>query len=118
DSGYPFRALCGTGVAWKVLQALLRARGRSDEPLRWFLDLVALATIADLVPLQDENRVLTYYGLRLLAQTRNVGLRALLRTSGLDARAVITAGQVSHVLAPRINRSEERRVGKECRSRW
>lgn len=103
DSGYPFRALCGTGVAWKVLQALLRARGRSDEPLRWFLDLVALATIADLVPLQDENRVLTYYGLRLLAQTRNVGLRALLRTSGLDARAVITAGQVSHVLAPRIN---------------
>ncbi|HEU5209997.1 MAG TPA: single-stranded-DNA-specific exonuclease RecJ [Longimicrobiales bacterium] len=103
DSSYPFRALCGTGVAWKVLQALLRSRGQDAEPLRWYLDLVALATIADLVPLRDENRVLTHYGLRLLPQTRNTGLRALLRSSGLDSRPVVAAGQVSHVLAPRIN---------------
>src|SRR5690606_10350471 len=60
-------------------------------------------TIADLVPLHDENRVLAYYGLRLLPQTRNPGLRALLRTTRLDDRPVIAAGQVSHVLAPRIN---------------
>jgi len=103
DSAYPFGALCGTGVAWKVLQALLRSRGEDDEPLRWYLDLVALATIADLVPLRDENRVLTHYGLRLLPQTRNAGLRALLRSSGLDGKEALTAGQVSHVLAPRIN---------------
>lgn len=103
DSAYPFRGLCGTGVAWKVLSALLRARGADEEPLRWYLDLVALATIADLVPLQDENRVLTYYGLRLLSQSRNPGLRALLRSSGLDRNPTVTAGQVGHVLAPRIN---------------
>jgi single-stranded-DNA-specific exonuclease len=55
------------------------------------------------VPLIDENRVFVHYGLRLLAQTRNAGLRALLRSTGLDARTAIAAGQVSHVLAPRIN---------------
>lgn len=103
DSAYPFRALCGTAVAWKVAQALVRARGADEEALRWQLDLVALATIADLVPLHDENRVLAHYGLRLLPQTRNPGLRALLRTTRLDERPVIGAGQVSHVLAPRIN---------------
>lgn len=86
-----------------MLQALLRSRNVSDEPLRWYLDLVALATIADLVPLRDENRVFTHFGLRLLTQTRNPGLRALLRSSGLDTKRTIAAGQVSHVLAPRIN---------------
>ena len=103
DCTYPFRSLCGTGVAFKVCQALLRARAADEEPLRWLLDLVALATVADLVPLAGENRVLAHYGLRVLAQTRNPGLRALLRSAGLDGRHVIGAGQVSHVLAPRIN---------------
>ncbi|MGH7445599.1 MAG: single-stranded-DNA-specific exonuclease RecJ, partial [Longimicrobiales bacterium] len=103
DCTYPYEALCGTGVAFKVCQALVRARGADDEPLRWYLDLVAMATIADLVPLTGENRVLVHYGLRLLPQTRNPGLRALLRSTGLDARPTIAAGQVSHVLAPRIN---------------
>lgn len=105
DCPYPDKGLAGTGVAFKVCQALYAARGREAEELWYFLDLVALATVADLVPLTGENRVLARYGLRVLGETRNPGLRALLHRAGLDRGdgAAPTAGQVSHVLAPRIN---------------
>src|SRR5919202_5988750 len=66
DSGYPFRDLCGTGVVYKLGEALL---GRNSEALTRHLDLVALATIADVVPLVDENRALAIAGLRALATT-------------------------------------------------
>ena len=103
DCTYPFKPLCGTGVAFKVCQALLRSRGADDEPLRWYLDLVALATIADLVPLHGENRVFAHYGLRLMTQSRNAGVRALLRSTTLTDRPILHATAVSHVIAPRIN---------------
>lgn len=103
DCTYPNDALAGAGVAFKVCQALWARRNLPAEELWLYLDLVAVATIADLAPLHGENRVIAKYGLRLLAQSRNPGLRALLRTAGLADLDQVAAGQVSHVLAPRIN---------------
>jgi len=98
-SDYPFPELCGTGVAFKLGQALL---GPDSELLRRHLDLVALATIADVVPLLGENRSLVIAGLRALARTQKPGLRALMKVAHVDPAAVET-GQVSFRLAPRIN---------------
>ena len=103
DCGYPYKGLAGVGVAFKLCQALYAARGRDPGGLWYFLDLVALATVADLAPLTGENRIFARYGLRLLPQTRNPGLAALLRTVGMDTTKPIGAGQASHVIAPRIN---------------
>ncbi len=98
-SDYPFPELCGTGVVYKLAEALL---GRDDEQLSRHLDLVALATIADVVPLVDENRALAIAGLRRLATTTRPGLRALMRAARLDP-AVVDEGAVGFRLAPRIN---------------
>ena len=103
DCAYPNSALAGAGVAFKVCQALWARRALPAQDLWQFLDLVAVATIADLAPLSGENRVITRYGLKLLSQSPNPGLRALLRTAGLAGLDQVAAGQVSHVLAPRIN---------------
>ncbi|MBA3433269.1 MAG: single-stranded-DNA-specific exonuclease RecJ [Actinobacteria bacterium] len=98
-SAYPFPELCGTGVVRKLGEALL---GPEHAALRKHLDLVALATIADVVPLVDENRALAAAGLRALACTRRPGLQALMRTARVDPAAV-EAGSVGFRLAPRIN---------------
>src|SRR4051794_15808405 len=98
-SEYPFPELCGTGVVYKLGQALFGVD--SDVPKR-HLDLVALATIADVVPLLDENRSMTIAGLRALARTQKPGLRALMKVSGVDPAAV-DAGAVGFRLGPRIN---------------
>lgn len=102
DCGYPEKGLSGTGVAFKVCQGLARRFGRPDADLHPHLDLVALATVADLVPLTGENRVLTRFGLRVLERTRKPGLRALLAATGLLNHR-IDAGHAAFVLAPRIN---------------
>ena len=98
-SNYPFPELCGTGVVYKLGQALFGAD--SEFPKR-HLDLVALATIADVVPLLDENRGLAIAGLRALARTQKPGLRALMRAAGVDPAAV-DAGACGFRLGPRIN---------------
>jgi single-stranded-DNA-specific exonuclease len=98
-SDYPFPELCGTGVVYKLGQALL---GPGAEALRRHLDLVAIATISDVVPLVDENRFLAREGLKALARTQKPGLRALMRSAGVDPAAV-DAGSVGFRLAPRIN---------------
>jgi single-stranded-DNA-specific exonuclease len=98
-SGYPFPELCGTGVVHKLGQALF---GVDSEIPKRHLDLVALATIADVVPLVDENRTLAIAGLRALARTQKPGLRALMRAAGVDP-ATVDAGAVGFRLAPRIN---------------
>jgi single-stranded-DNA-specific exonuclease len=102
-SSYPFPELCGTGVVFKLLQAL------ADDPLERHLDLVALATIADVVPLVDENRAFAIAGLRRLARTQRPGLRALMRSARVDP-ATIDEGAVAFRLAPRINAA-----GRLCR---
>jgi single-stranded-DNA-specific exonuclease len=98
-SAYPFPELCGTGVVYKLGEALL---GSEHPSLRRHLDLVGLATIADVVPLVDENRALAAAGLRALACTRRAGLQALMQSARVDPAAV-DAGTVGFRLAPRIN---------------
>ncbi|MGH7570531.1 MAG: single-stranded-DNA-specific exonuclease RecJ [Gemmatimonadota bacterium] len=102
ESGYPDANLAAVGVAYKLCEALELSAGRDRETLRFSLDLVAFGTIADLVPLTGENRVLVRYGLDVLARTRNPGLRALMQRTGL-AGTRPTAWQIGFVLAPRIN---------------
>ncbi|HXH89616.1 MAG TPA: single-stranded-DNA-specific exonuclease RecJ [Gaiellaceae bacterium] len=98
-SDYPFPELCGTGVVHKLAQALL---GVDHEAVKRHADLVALATIADVVPLLDENRSLAIAGLRALARTQKPGLRALMRSAHVDPAAVDSSA-VGFRLAPRIN---------------
>lgn len=98
----PDRDLAAVGVAFKLALALIRKRGGNENAVYGMLDLVALATIADIAPLRGENRVLARYGLKMLNETQNVGLRALIRASGLADRP-ITAGRVGFILAPRLN---------------
>jgi single-stranded-DNA-specific exonuclease len=98
----PDRDLAAVGVAFKLALALVRKRGASENTVYHMLDLVALATIADIAPLRGENRVLARYGLKMLNETKNIGLRALIRAAGL-ADKPITAGRVGFILAPRLN---------------
>ncbi|MES2179220.1 MAG: single-stranded-DNA-specific exonuclease RecJ [Gemmatimonadota bacterium] len=94
--------LAAVGVAFKIALAVTRAMGGNENAIFGMLDLVALATIADIAPLRGENRVFARYGLKMLADTRNIGLRALLRSSGLDGKP-LTAGRIGFILAPRLN---------------
>lgn len=94
--------LAAVGVVFKLSLALCAAMGVSPALAHKQLDLVALATIADVAPLRGENRILVRYGLKLLAETTHPGLRALLRSSGLEGKP-LTAGRVGFVLAPRLN---------------
>lgn len=94
--------LAAVGVVYKLALALCEVFAVSPNIAHRQLDLVALATIADVAPLRGENRVFVRYGLKLLAETTHPGLRALMRSSGLDAKP-LTAGRVGFVLAPRLN---------------
>jgi single-stranded-DNA-specific exonuclease len=97
-SQYPFPELCGTGVVFKLLGALVE----DESTLEDHLDVVGLATVADVVPLVDENRALVTAGLRRLARTTKPGLRALMRSASVDP-ATVDAGAIGFRLAPRIN---------------
>lgn len=103
DCTYPEKGLAGAAVAWKLCQALASDIGFPEERLHALLDLVAVATVADLAPLSGENRFLVRWGLRILPESPNAGLRALLARTRLDRDSEISAGQVGFVLAPRIN---------------
>ncbi|TCL65263.1 single-stranded-DNA-specific exonuclease RecJ [Hydrogenispora ethanolica] len=100
--GYPFQQLAGVGVAFKLLQGVATAFPEIRERLFSNLDLVAFGTVADIVPLLGENRVLVKYGLMQLQKTENIGLQALIQTAALADRA-ITSGHIGFVLAPRVN---------------
>ncbi len=101
DSAYPFPGLCSGGLAYKVAQAYAARFGTGDKALELLQDLVALATVADVVPLQDENRLLVRRGLELITRGSRCGLRALKRVAGVDRAC--TAGGVAFRLAPRLN---------------
>ena len=107
DCTYPEKNLCGAGVAFKLIDALLRASrydaARRERVLDSFLKLVAIATVADVVPLTGENRVIVKRGLEGLDQVRNPGLRALLDVSGFTPGEAPNARQVAFQVAPRIN---------------
>lgn len=97
---YPFRRLCGAGVALKLIQAL----GGQDMALE-YLDMAALATIADIVPLTGENRVIAALGLQRMVDTKHLGLKALMDAAGMDVkdRKAVKAVQVAFQMAPRLN---------------
>jgi single-stranded-DNA-specific exonuclease len=107
DCGYPEKNLCGAGVTLKLVQALLNRLGwppdRTRRMLDSFLKLVAVATVADVVPLVGENRVIVKRGLEGFHTVRNPGLRALLKVAGFQDGDCPTAGQVAFRIAPRIN---------------
>ena len=104
--------LAAVGVAFKLALAVTRALGGNENNVFGMLDLVALATIADIAPLKGENRVFARYGLRMLSESQNLGLRALIRSAGLDGKP-LTAGRVGFILAPRLNAVG--RLGKALR---
>lgn len=100
DNKYPFRELAGVGVVFKLIQGLGIKLGLAEEKYLKYLDIVALGTISDIVPLVDENRVITKLGLMLIAQTRNYGLKALLNSAGYQK---IDSTAISFGIAPKIN---------------
>ncbi len=103
---YPFKTLAGVGVAFKFIQALLsdsRCQIENKEATeKWLLDLVALGTVADYMPLLGENRTLVKYGLVVLNKTTNLGIRSLVEKSGLELGKLST-GNITFQLSPRIN---------------
>ncbi|MGI9102005.1 MAG: single-stranded-DNA-specific exonuclease RecJ [Terriglobales bacterium] len=99
---YPCKSLCGAGVAFKLAQALLEESGQA-RLLPSFLKIVAIATIADAVPLTGENRVFAALGLEGLRRPVNAGLKALLETASLNGAKKLTSGDVAFRIAPRIN---------------
>lgn len=100
DNKYPFRELAGVGVAFKVSQALAQSINIREEEYLKYLDIVCVGTISDIVPLVSENRVITKLGLKLVKQTRNMGLRAIINSSGYSQ---INSTTISFGVAPRIN---------------
>ena len=101
---YPYPSLCGAGVVFKLTQALL-ATGNYNLPIgreKWWLDMVAIATIADMVPLTGENRILAHYGLQVLRKSRRPGLQKLLKTAKIN-QAYLTEEDIGFTIGPRIN---------------
>ena len=100
DSTYPFRELAGVGVAFKLIKAIgIKLELKEEEYLK-YLDIVAVGTISDIVPLVDENRVITKLGLKLIRQTKNIGLKSIINSSGYSK---IDSNTISFGVAPRIN---------------
>lgn len=100
DSKYPCEFLAGVGVTFKVITALSKALNLDSSSYLKYIDIVSVGTIADIVPLLGENRVITYNGLNALKKTENKGLKALIKVAGIEK---ITSDSVSFGLAPRIN---------------
>lgn len=97
---YPFRELAGCGVVFKLIQAISMELGLDDKEFLKYLDIVCVGTISDIVPLIDENRIIAKLGLKLAAQTKNIGLRTLINESGYKK---IDSTTISFGVAPRIN---------------
>ena len=100
DNKYPFRELCGAGVVFKLIQALSIKLNLDAKEYLKYLDIVCIGTISDIVPLISENRVIAKLGLKLIAQTKNIGLKTLIQESGYKS---IDSGMISFGIAPRIN---------------
>jgi len=122
DCEYPFKELSGVGVIFKVLCALELELVNCGEynlftvkdMCRRYIDLVTIGTIADVMPLCDENRIMVYMGLGMLSSTHNIGIRELFRTIGIDASKKITASMIGYTIAPKINAAG--RIGNASRA--
>lgn len=100
DNEYPFNQLAGVGVVFKLIQAISIKLNLEEKEYLKYLDIVCIGTISDIVPLINENRVIAKLGLKLVAQTRNVGLKALIDTIGFKE---LDSNSISFGIAPRIN---------------
>jgi single-stranded-DNA-specific exonuclease len=107
----PWRDLCTAGLVFKLLHGLLKHRREAEDPrvegilLKDYLDLVAMGTVADLVPLHGENRILSWFGLRHLRANGRAGVRALAEVAGIDSGQEMASCDISFKIAPRINAS-------------
>ena len=102
DCGYPFRELCGCSVALKLVQAFSESAGTSPEEWQQYIDLVAVATVADMVPLEQENRVYMHKGMELLQKAPRAGIQEMLSLMNVESGALGT-GHIAFGIAPRIN---------------
>ncbi len=102
DNQYPFKGLAGVGVVFKLIQAISQRLNLEEKEYLKYLDIVCIGTISDIVPLVDENRVISKLGLKLVAQTRNLGLKYLLEEN-VGKNSSVNANTVSFGVAPRIN---------------
>lgn len=100
DNKYPFNQLAGVGVVFKVIQAISKRFNLEEKEYLKYLDLVCIGTISDIVPLVDENRVISKLGLKLVEVTRNIGLKALLKSTGAKT---VDSSTISFCVAPRVN---------------
>ena len=99
---YPFREICGAVVAYKLLELLYEHAGVEKEAWQSLLEIAAVATVGDVMRLQDENRLIVKYGLRQMACTKNLGLRMLMEKNGLDPQA-LSAYHIGFVIGPCLN---------------
>lgn len=103
DCPYPFKGISGVGVAYKVIEVLSKQFMddlQREKFLKWNLDLVAMGTVADVMPLLDENRIFVYYGLKVITKTKRAGIRALLEKEANKNSSTVTIG---YKLGPKIN---------------
>lgn len=108
---YPYKELCGCGVGFKLIQALAIRQGKSTEDLTEYLDLVATAIAADIVPITGENRVLAYFGLSVINSNPRLGIKALLQQAKKDT---FTITDVVFIIAPRINAAGRMKHGNHA----
>jgi len=113
DDIYPFKELCGIGVAFKMLYGLSIANKIPLEKIFYYLDLVAIGTAADIVPILNENRIIVSKGLKVLNKSKNIGLQSLLKVSGFENKT-INVVNIVFGLAPRINAAG--RLGEAIRA--
>ena len=110
DNIYPFNKLAGVGVVFKLIQAISIKLNLDEKEYLKYLDLVCIGTISDIVPLVDENRVIAKLGLKLIEQTKNIGLRTLLNIANFKK---IDSNAISFGVAPRINACGSTKNSKE-----
>ncbi len=112
---YPEKMLCGSGVIFKVIQALI-ATGKFDIPKgfeKWFLDMVGLATLSDMVPLRGENRVFAYYGMKVLQKSPRVGLIKLFSLLKIN-QSTATEDDIAFMITPRINAASRMGIPRDA----
>ena len=111
DCPYPYKELCGCGIGFKLIQALTQKKGQSVEELLPYLDLVATAIAADIVPMNGENRILAKYGLTVINSTPRPGIQALIQNV---KKKTLTITDVVFIIAPRINAAGRIKHGNEA----
>ena len=112
DDSYPFKHLCGCGVGFKFMQGFARSNGIPFSQLQPTLDLCDISVAADLVPIEGENRILAYHGLRQMNQAPSTGLKAIIEICGMTGRQV-TMSDITFKIGPRINASGRMENGRE-----